>query len=190
MIFVTSDTHFNHKNICRGTSEWESGNTRPFDTLDDMNDCIIDNINSVVKADDTLFHLGDFAFGNKKLIPSLRDRIKCKTIHLIKGNHDRVLIKYYSDSFTSINSYVEVRFKKVLFSMEHYPLGSWNEIGLGGINLYGHCHGGYNHNVGRQMDVGVDCNNFQPLSIELIYEYMTDIEPVLVDGHDENTSYG
>jgi len=154
-----------------------------------MNDCIIKNINSVVKPDDTLFHLGDFAFGNKSEIPALRQRINCKTLCLIKGNHDRILVDKYKDSFTSVMDYFEFRYHKVLYSLCHYPLGTWNEIGRGGVNLHGHSHGSYTA-VGRQIDVGVDPCFLHPLSIKLIHEYMADVQPVLTDRHDENTNYG
>ena len=95
MIYFTSDTHYGHENICRGTSKWEARseedfqqNTRDFKTLDEMNDAIVDGSNSVVGEDDVLYHLGDWSFGGIKNIWEFRKRIKCKNIHLILGNHD------------------------------------------------------------------------------------------------------
>lgn len=95
MIYFTSDTHYGHANICRGTSKWEARseedfqqNTRDFNTLEEMNDAIVDGINSVVGEDDVLYHLGDWSFGGIKNIWEFRKRIKCKNIHLILGNHD------------------------------------------------------------------------------------------------------
>ena len=54
MIFFTSDTHFNHKAIISYCS-------RPFESVEEMNDRLIDNWNQVVKPNDTVYHLGDFA---------------------------------------------------------------------------------------------------------------------------------
>lgn len=95
MIYFTSDTHYGHENICRGTSKWEARseedfqqNTRDFKTLEEMNNAIVDGINSVVCEDDVLYHLGDWSFGGIKNIWEFRKRIKCKNIHLILGNHD------------------------------------------------------------------------------------------------------
>lgn len=94
MVYFASDTHYGHKNICRGVSEWvddgthEQQRTRDFDTLEEMNDAIVDGINSVVGEDDVLYHLGDWSFGGIQNIWELRKRIKCKNIHLILGNHD------------------------------------------------------------------------------------------------------
>jgi len=202
MIYVTADTHFNHKNICRGTSQWSPVDdgipgivhgTRDFDTLAEMNSTIINAINATVGPDDTLIHLGDFAFGARKDIPALRDRIACRTIHLIAGNHDYCFKskarRYYEEAFADIVTYKELRYNGILFSMMHYPIGSWNEIGRGGVNLHGHCHGNYTRTVGRQMDVGVDAVGYEPLSLDAIYKRMMKIEPVLVDGHTASTNY-
>jgi len=78
-IWFTSDTHFYHKNIIKFTN-------RPWNTVEEMNNALINNWNEVVKPNDTVFHLGDFAFtsnGNwKKLINELNGKI-----YLILGNH-------------------------------------------------------------------------------------------------------
>lgn len=193
MIYFIADTHLNHRNICRGTTQWNAmQGTRDYNTIEAMNADIINKINSIVNPDDELYHLGDFAFGDKDKIPSLRDRINCRTIHLIIGNHDQHHIKKRPElfeGFSSISYYKELRYNKLLISMMHYPLGSWNEIGKGGINLFGHCHSNYKRVVGRQMDVGFDAIGC-PISIEQVYQRMIKIDPVLVDGHTEETNYG
>lgn len=95
MIFFTSDTHYNHKNIVRGTSQWktfEEGSsrqkTRDFDTLEEHNEALIKAINNKVGAEDELWHLGDWSFGGFDSIWQFRKRLNCKHIHLIFGNHD------------------------------------------------------------------------------------------------------
>lgn len=92
-IWFTSDTHYNHKNICRGTSTWDLSEeihqkTRDFDTIEEMNDYIVKGINDNVKENDILYHLGDWSFGGIDSIWEFRRRIKCKNIHLVLGNHD------------------------------------------------------------------------------------------------------
>ena len=69
-VWVTSDTHYSHTNICRGITNWRLHNgdipekqTRPFETLDKMNASIVNNINEVVGQDDVLIHFGDWSFG-------------------------------------------------------------------------------------------------------------------------------
>ena len=89
-IFFTSDTHFGHSNICRATTKWTSREdlTRDFSSLEDMNETLIKNINDNVGENDILFHLGDWSFGGIENIMKFRERIFCKNIHLILGNHD------------------------------------------------------------------------------------------------------
>jgi len=64
-IWITSDTHYGHKNICRGVTEWRMPDgsvpetqTRPYDTIDKMNAAIVDNINNVVGQDDIFNSFG------------------------------------------------------------------------------------------------------------------------------------
>jgi calcineurin-like phosphoesterase family protein len=94
-LFVTSDTHYNHKNICRGVTNWRTADgeipisqTRDFKNLDHMNDAIVNKINEVIGQDDILIHLGDWSFGGFESIKEFRDRLICKNIYLIYGNHD------------------------------------------------------------------------------------------------------
>lgn len=89
-IYFTSDSHWGHKNIVLGVSEWDDKekSCRKFMTLEEMNELIVKNINDVVKEDDTLYHLGDWSFGGIENIWEFRKRIKCKNIYLIPGNHD------------------------------------------------------------------------------------------------------
>lgn len=94
-IWVTSDTHYNHKNIVKGTTTWndfEKGSshqsTRDFNTLEEHNQKLVDNINSCVKRDDILYHLGDWSFGGINSIWDFRKQLNCRNIHLILGNHD------------------------------------------------------------------------------------------------------
>ena len=90
--FFTSDTHFHHKNICEGLSDWDREKNahqfRPFNTLEELDKTLVENINSTVGEDDVLIHLGDWSFGGKEQIWEFRKQIKCKNIHLILGNHD------------------------------------------------------------------------------------------------------
>lgn len=94
-VWVTSDTHYGHKNICRGTSEWNRdelnpghSGTRDFKTLSEMNEALVYGINAHVQPDDILIHLGDWSFGGLDNIFVFRNRLACKNIYLAYGNHD------------------------------------------------------------------------------------------------------
>lgn len=83
MIWFTSDTHFGHENVLKFTD-------RPWETIWQMNDAIVDNINGRVAVDDELYILGDFSFKmTAQDAYGLRKRIACRRIHLVPGNHDK-----------------------------------------------------------------------------------------------------
>lgn len=180
-LFFTSDTHYNHTNICRGVSNWtDSGNaTRDFDTLDKMNAVIINNINNSVGEDDILFHLGDWSFGGFDSIEELRSKIECKNIHLVLGNHDHHIERNKQNIqslFNSVNKYVELNvsynkgtqlYGSMDFVLMHYPLASWNNMARGHYHLHGHVHFGPDQKLGpgRMLDVGMDGNNLEPYSL-------------------------
>lgn len=90
MIWITSDAHYNHKNICRGVSSWSNkeDTTRDFKTLGEMNNAIVDSINKYVQQDDELYFLGDWSFGGIESIYNFYKRLVCRNIHFIPGNHD------------------------------------------------------------------------------------------------------
>ena len=90
-LFFTSDTHYSHANICSATTSWVGADnlTRKFKSLDQMNDTLVNNINQVVGENDILIHLGDWSFGGFESIKTFYDRLICKNIHLILGNHDK-----------------------------------------------------------------------------------------------------
>ena len=143
MIYITSDTHYNHKNIVKSITKWEDKKTcRDFDSVSDMNDALVDGINSVVGEDDILYHLGDFAFGG---VEEFRSRIKCKNVHLIAGNHDNKILKNdkLRSLFSSVSFYRELWIEDLqkLIVMSHYPMKTWNMRHYGSWMLYGHVHG-------------------------------------------------
>jgi calcineurin-like phosphoesterase family protein len=173
-LFFTSDTHYMHKNICRGTTSWSNADdfTRDFDTLDQMNDRIVNGINLSVGQDDILFHLGDWSFGGFEMIEQFRNRINCRNIHLILGNHDHHIERDREDIrrlFTSVNQYLELEVKgkewEQNYVLMHYPIISWNKMNDGVIHLHGHVHLSADRRIGKgkTMDVGVDGNGLNPL---------------------------
>ena len=167
-VWIISDTHFGHKNICRGVTEWRLpdgsvplSQTRDFNTIEQMNETIVNNINSVVGQDDVLIHLGDFSFGGFENIQRFRDRILCKEIHLILGNHDTHIENNrdnVQELFTSVNHYTKLIYKFKTFVLFHYPIASYDGLNKGHIHLHGHVHLPTNlrFGKGKKMDVGMD----------------------------------
>lgn len=170
-VFFTSDTHFGHKAImdyCK----------RPFSSVDEMNKMLVSNWNEVVSEGCTVFHLGDFAFGGLPFWEDIRSRLKGRII-LIKGNHDGRQnlqnINRLQELFDIIELEMVINLDGHPIILNHYPLlcysGSFNHSVWA---LHGHVHEGPNsfgldtprlaYRFPTQYDVGVDNNNYYPIS--------------------------
>ena len=187
-IFFSSDSHYNHANICRATSNWPEGRgTRDFHSLGEMNDAIVAGINSIVGEDDYLVHMGDWSFGGFESIVEFRKRIVCKNVILFLGNHDHH-IRNNKDGvqghFKHVSTYdiLDVRkpvgseTKKYQFVCCHFPIASWDGMNKNVPHLHGHVHLPPHLKIheGRAMDVGVDGNNLLPYSLNEILAIMKD----------------
>lgn len=179
-LWVTSDSHFHHKNICRGTSEWGAG-CRDFDTLEEMDRHILREFNRP-EEDDVIIHGGDWSFGGKDQIELFRNQIRCKTIILTFGNHDQHLRKDFRHLFWWTGDYFEMAYKGILITISHYPIGSWRDLNKGAINLHGHSHGNYKP-LGRQKDVGLDACGMNINRLDDIVAELRTIPIVKVDHH-------
>ena len=200
-VFITSDTHFGHKNIVRGVTNWRTqdgevpvDSTRDFQTIEQMNERLIDGINHFVGQDDTLIMLGDVSFGGFDNIGIFLERLVCHNIHLILGNHDHHIENnrdHVKGRFLSVQHYLEVNINGKNFVLCHYPLQSWHGMGKGVIHLHGHVHLPENKKFGqgKKMDVGVDGNGMDPYSIDEIIKIMdkrSALPEILGDHHFDN----
>lgn len=174
MIYFTSDTHFSHANAIKFDS-------RPFKDVKEMNQAMIDNWNSVVNHEDTVYHLGDFGFGKRSRLEYIFACLN-GTKHLILGNHDKHN-DVHKFAWDSVNDYLEINHRKTKMVLFHYPIGSWNKLARGAMHLHGHSHGNYSRTGGRMLDVGVNMNNYYPISIDGVYNKLENIEPVYLDHH-------
>ena len=114
-----------------------------------MNRGLAANINARVGPDDILWCLGDWAFGRGgdylRNARWFRDQIRCRTVHLIWGNHDDRKIR---DLFSSTHDQAEIRDGGVRITLNHYPMLTWNgqhhaSVAEPNIHLYGHVHALY-----------------------------------------------
>jgi calcineurin-like phosphoesterase family protein len=166
-----------------------------------MNNTLVANINEKVGQDDILFHLGDYSFGGFDKIQEFRDRIICKNIHLVLGNHDDHISNNKENIqtlFNSVNKYVDlvVTFNigtssryDASFVLMHYPIASWNNMARGTIHLFGHIHSNPSVRLGpgKMMDVGMDGNNLYPISINEVLSIMSKqpIKSLFTNDHHE-----
>ena len=171
-IFFTADTHFGHKNIIKFSD-------RPFKTIQEMNEEIIERWNNKVGPDDMVYHLGDVGLCSSSKLRKILDRLNGK-IHLIRGNHESAAEDCHS-RFEWIKDYHELEvpdpdaFKGVRFiALFHYAMRVWNASHYGTWHLYGHTHGELEDlSDSLSLDVGVDCHDLEPLSYEEIKDLMS-----------------
>jgi calcineurin-like phosphoesterase family protein len=163
MHWFISDEHYGHERIIEY-------NKRPFKTIDEMDETIISNSNSVVSKNDITVHGGDFTLWKdvagiyKKYI----NRLNGNHIFL-KGSHDYWLPRRKSMQIWEKNIFVENR--KYYFVVCHYAMRVWARSHYNSLQLYGHSHGKLPP-IGKQHDITVDNNDFYPLSEFQIVQIM------------------
>jgi calcineurin-like phosphoesterase family protein len=152
--FFTADTHFGHGGAL-GLFR------RPFASVAEMDEALVEAWTSVVGPGDTVWHLGDFAVRPRPgQVPELLERLHGEK-HLIAGNNDGPATRGYA-AWASVQDYAEIELDGRRLVLCHYPLRSWNGMGRGAINLHGHSHGRMAP-LPRQFDVGVDVWSFRPV---------------------------
>lgn len=153
MDYITADIHKGHANILKFQHH-----TRPFQTIEEHDNFIRDNINRKTTVDDTLYILGDVAFGNFDKACLWLESLRPK-LFLVQGNHDEKFLKdqRFRDLFVKVCDYHTITIDKTLVCMSHYPYEVWNKSHRGSIMLHGHCHG-RPETEARKMDVGLDTN--------------------------------
>ena len=188
--FFISDTHFNHNKPFVYAD-------RGFETIEDMNEAIIENWNRVVKDGDKVFVLGDFALGmDLANIEDILFELRGEK-HFIRGNHDTdSKWEFYKNMDSDANVYVHdwtyiTKMGKNMVYMSHFPTmvndHSLKPLNKAIINLFGHTHskdkffkvGGYTNYF--MYNVACDAHNCTPVSWEDIY---ADIKGALEKGED------
>lgn len=158
MYFFTADEHYYHRNIIQYCN-------RPFESVEEMNETLISNHNSMVGKNDTTIHVGDFTLiHNFKIVQELKNRLNGNHI-FVKGSHD-----YWLPRNRSIQIW-EKEIKGHYLVACHYCMRTWPKSHYNSWLLYAHSHGGLEP-IGKSWDVGVDNNNFFPLSFDQIVEIM------------------
>ncbi len=186
-IWFTSDSHYGHSNVigyCK----------RPFSSVGEMNQALIDNCNALVKPEDTLWHLGDFCYGIPdarrdpySVAKVFRDQIHCKDVRMICGNHDHVGIaglfrEFHGDYRNAVAHEIKIDSQRIVLS--HYAMRTWNHQGKGVYCLYGHSHGSLPDDPhSLSFDCGVDCWGYKPINFEQVKEAMAVKTPLRVDHH-------
>ena len=162
--WIIADTHWGHKNILGFAN-------RPFANIKEHDELLISNWNNVVGENDTVHHLGDVAY-RCTMDYALNIMKRLNGIkHLVVGNHDDDLALRMNNirpnTWASIKYYDEVEYDRQRIILFHYPMRTWHWNYKGTIQLFGHVHG-HMPPYGKSFDIGVDCWNYTPVSLEQV----------------------
>jgi calcineurin-like phosphoesterase family protein len=187
-IWFTSDCHFCHTNVIKYDN-------RPFNDVEEMNEKLILNWNSVVGEKDVVFYLGDLSFdrggGNtERIVNELNGKI-----HYILGNHDDERDIRKLNRFESISDYINLSVndldnprKKQGIVMMHYPILSWDKAHHGDWHLHGHSHQSLvtqnpEYYKRKVLDMGCNGWGYKPVSYNEIKTIMNIKEIERIDHH-------
>ena len=158
-IFFTSDEHFGHRNIIKYTG-------RPFDTVEEMDEELIDRFNRTVSKNGFTIHGGDFCLGSREY-----KEVKRRYIDRLNGEHFFILGSHDIWLNNKACDIVELRRNGVIIVTCHYALRTWAASHYNSYHLYGHSHGNL-PSIGKSYDIGVDNTNFYPVSFTDILTIM------------------
>lgn len=137
--FYISDWHYGHKNCI-------AFDNRPFISVEQMNEALIQNWNNVVEPGDIVYILGDmFWCCSAEAIPVM-DKLNGQKF-LVKGNHDRFHDSEFSRKFVKISEYMEIDDEGRKVVLCHYPIPCFKNHFYGWYHLYGHVHNSFEANM-------------------------------------------
>lgn len=192
--FFTSDTHFGHKKIIEHCA-------RPFKSVEEMNEAIINRWNSVVNPKDLIYVLGDFSFVG---VNHTKEILKCLNGFkvLIRGNHDH--------NFKSFEKADELGFDAMFYEanielgphrviLSHYPYRDDRTVDARYVDrrpkdnglwlLHGHVHEFWKiRPESREINVGVDVWNFTPVNSKVLEEIITNEKATNNEGSQEKAN--
>lgn len=178
-LWFTSDLHLGHYNVIKYSK-------RPFIDIEEMHETLINNWNFCVKPRDMIYLLGDFSFLSSDNTKEILARLNGQ-IYFILGNHDKKKrIDSCIDRFIWMKDYFELKYEKQKMILSHYPFLTWHGSHRGTWNLHGHCHNSLDKSLNKyakRFDVGVDANNYFPVSFEEIKKVLDQRVFIPVDHH-------
>jgi calcineurin-like phosphoesterase family protein len=182
-VWFTADTHFGHRAMAATGKGW-----RPFATVEEHDEHLIEAWNKVVKADDQVWHLGDVGMGTQDFVLETVKRLNGHK-HLIAGNHDKVWsgtrdgykhMGFWMQYFDSVQSFARRRIdRNQNFMLSHFPYegdhvaqeryGQYRLRDEGLWLAHGHVHTEWAQR-GRQVNVGVDVRDWAPMHLDELVE--------------------
>jgi calcineurin-like phosphoesterase family protein len=179
--FFTSDTHFDDEYSLQYFN-------RPFKSVDEMNTLLVEKWNRIVSEADTVYHLGDFTLDDISHFTKWVSQLN-GTIKILPGSHDQPWLKDFvpSNRVQVIAPLVSLEFPELIPGQDpqvivlcHYSMQVWDRSNQGSWHLFGHSHGKLK-GIGLSFDVGVDCTEFMPLSLERVASKMAHLTKFVPD---------
>ena len=168
MIYYTSDLHFWHERAITFCN-------RPFKSVEEMNNTLIQNWNNRVTKDDIVYFLGDFGITKNlndvnKVLQCMK-RLKGRKVW-IQGNHDARLIKNPEacSLFEDISIYKKIVDEGREVILMHYPIECWERMNYGSYHVHGHIHNRVVTNISNRFNAGVDVNKYKPVTLKELIE--------------------
>lgn len=167
-IWVISDTHFNHKNILSFKNR-EGDLIRPFSSVEEMDEIMIENWNRVIRPQDKVYHLGDVYFGHRERAEEILSRLQGHK-RLIVGNHDTIYgkgnpLQKYFEKIHMWRMWPDFRLLLSHVPVHESTLGE-NRFSHGSfVNVHGHTHQNGSP-PGPYKSVCVELINYTPVNIE------------------------
>lgn len=149
--YFTSDWHLNETRIGSFNPFF-----RPFESVEEQNNTIIDNMNRFVKADDELYVIGDVAMDEAGV--SMLEKINCRNLVLVVGNYDTDKLDKLQKHFKEIHESMQLKVGDLECQLNHYPVNHVQDR----FNIVGHIHGLWKVKP-NMVNVGVDAWHFRPV---------------------------
>ncbi len=134
-----SDWHYGHGNII-------AFDNRPFRSVEQMNEALVERWNSVVEPGDIVYVLGDMFWCNSSVAIPILQKLNGQKF-LIKGNHDRCNDSRFLKQFVKVAEYLEVEDDERKVVLCHYPIPCFKNHFYGWYHLYGHVHNSFEANM-------------------------------------------
>lgn len=171
MVYFIADMHLGHANILKHCN-------RPFSSVEEMDETLIENWNSRVTDRDDVWIVGDFAFRTRVSAEIYLKNLKGRK-HLVKGNHDKTWMKGLDLSryFGSVNEIAEMKLDGRHIVLCHYPMMCWDKSHYGSYLIFGHIHNDTDlpfwdmiKDNDHMLNAGVDVNGFYPVTFDELVE--------------------
>lgn len=159
-----ADTHFFHANVLKFTDK-DGKRIRPFSSIDEMHEIIIENWNKVVKPNDYVYHLGDVTFQYDKPFQELMYRLNGDK-RLIVGNHDKLKQEGLLKHFCKVDLWKG--FKEGNFTASHIPM-RLDGLRDGAFNVHGHTHQNIMEDK-HYINVCVETRDYRPVHLDTILD--------------------